>query len=170
MKKTFVTYGDDNYRESLERIGREARATGVFDSVRLYTPADLPEPFASYTRDYPRGGGYWLWKPFVIVSELDRAAEGDIVVYADAGCTLMPHADWQRYFDASTGARSCSSWPRARVPSGARKRCSTISAPGATHGRTPARCRPRSSSPARAGATRCSGGGTTLPSPTPNCS
>ena len=44
MKKTFVTYGDDNYRESLERIGREARATGVFDSVRLYTPADLPEP------------------------------------------------------------------------------------------------------------------------------
>ena len=56
MKKTFVTYGDDNYRESLERIGREARATGVFDSVRLYTPADLPEPFASYTRDYPRGG------------------------------------------------------------------------------------------------------------------
>ena len=49
MKKTFVTYGDDNYRESLERIGREARATGVFDSVRLYTPADLPEPFASYT-------------------------------------------------------------------------------------------------------------------------
>ena len=75
MKKTFVTYGDDNYRESLERIGREARATGVFDSVRLYTPADLPEPFASYTRDYPRGGGYWLWKPFVIVSELDRAAE-----------------------------------------------------------------------------------------------
>ena len=103
MKKTFVTYGDDNYRESLERIGREARATGVFDSVRLYTPADLPEPFASYTRAYPRGGGYWLWKPFVIVSELDRAAEGDIVVYADAGCTLMPHADWQRYFDAVDG-------------------------------------------------------------------
>lgn len=103
MKATFVTYGDGNYRDSLCRIGREARATGVFDSVRLYGPADLPEPFLSYTRRYRRGGGYWLWKPYVIVSELDRAAEGDIVVYADAGCTLMPHADWQRYFSAVDG-------------------------------------------------------------------
>ncbi len=46
MKRTFVTYGDDNYRESLQRIKAEAEATGLFDSVRLYTPADLPEPFA----------------------------------------------------------------------------------------------------------------------------
>ena len=103
MKRTFVTYGDEGYRESLARIGREAEATGAFDEVRLYTPADLPEPFASYTRTYRRGGGYWLWKPFVIASELDRAAEGDIVAYADAGCTLFPHRDWERYFRAVAG-------------------------------------------------------------------
>ena len=81
----------------------EAEATGLSDSVRLYTPADLPEPFASYASAYRRGGGYWLWKPFVIANELDDAAEGDIVVYADAGCTLAPHRDWLRYFKAVEG-------------------------------------------------------------------
>ncbi len=99
MKRTFITYGDDNYADSLKRIKAEAEATGLFDEVRLYTPADLPEPFLTYTRTYRRGGGYWLWKPFVIKDALDRAAEGDVVVYADAGCTIMPHNDWTSYFD-----------------------------------------------------------------------
>lgn len=76
MKKTFITYGDDNYADSLKRIKAEAEATGLFDEVRLYTPADLPEPFLTYTRTYRRGGGYWLWKPFVIKDALDKAAEG----------------------------------------------------------------------------------------------
>lgn len=99
MRKIFITYGDDNYRESLVRICREAEATGVFDEVRAYTPDMLPEPFRGYTKAYRRGGGYWLWKPYVICDALERAAEGDIIVYADAGCTVNSHRDWTRYFD-----------------------------------------------------------------------
>ncbi len=102
-KKIFITYGDDNYKSSVKRIVAEARALGLFDEVRAYTPADLPEPFLTYTKEWRRGGGYWLWKPYIIHHELERSAEGDIVVYADAGCTLAPHKDWQRYFDAVEG-------------------------------------------------------------------
>lgn len=99
MRKIFITYGDDNYRESIARICREAEAAGVFDEVRAYTPEMLPEPFRGYTAAYRRGGGYWLWKPYVIYDALERAGEGDVVVYADAGCTVNRHRDWTRYFD-----------------------------------------------------------------------
>lgn len=98
MKRIFVTYGDNAYEESLRRIKTEAEATGMFDKVLVYRPDDLPEPFAEYTRKYKRGGGYWLWKPYVIRHTLDMADHGDIVVYADAGCTLFRHPDWCKYF------------------------------------------------------------------------
>ncbi len=97
-KKYFVSYGDINYTESLNRIGSEAESLGLFDEVRLYSDSSLPEPFKGYTQRYKRGGGYWMWKPWVIHDMLERMDEGDIVVYADAGCTLLPHSDWNMYF------------------------------------------------------------------------
>lgn len=103
MKKIFVTYGDNAYNESLRRIKTEAEATGMFDKVLVYRPEDLPEPFAGYTGKYKRGGGYWLWKPYVIRHTLDMADHGDIVVYADAGCTLFRHHDWCKYFKMVDG-------------------------------------------------------------------
>jgi protein O-GlcNAc transferase len=35
--------------------------------------------------DQPRGGGYWLWKPYIILEALKSAKEDDIVVYWDVG-------------------------------------------------------------------------------------
>ena len=97
-KKYFVSYGDACYKESLERIGREAEGLHLFDEVVLYTDDSLPEPFAGYTRKYRRGGGYWLWKPWVVWHTLEQMQEGDMLVYADAGCSLFPHPDWEKYF------------------------------------------------------------------------
>ena len=71
-KKYFVSYGDINYTESLNRIGREAESLGLFDEVRLYSDNSLPEPFKGYTQRYKRGGGYWMWKPWVIHDMLER--------------------------------------------------------------------------------------------------
>lgn len=99
MKKFFVTYGDCNYEKSLARIKDEAERSGLFDKVVVYTPEDLPPTFRKYTEIYRRGGGYWLWKPYIIADALDRADEGDIVVYADAECSIYRHKDWQKYFN-----------------------------------------------------------------------
>lgn len=98
MKRIFITYGDHNYRDSVARITAEAGATGLFDEIRAYTPEMLPEPFRRYTETYRRGAGYWMWKPYIINDALNRADEGDIIVYADAGCTVNSHKDWDRYF------------------------------------------------------------------------
>lgn len=98
MKKIFITYGDQNYQDSLQRIKKEAEALGFFDEICLYTNESLPNPFKKYTELYRRGGGYWLWKPYIVHEALSRADEGDIIVYADAGCTLLKHTDWEYYF------------------------------------------------------------------------
>ena len=84
---------------SLKRIGRHARRLGVFDEVILYTPQDLPDEVRAHPlMQYPRGAGYWFWKPYIIQHTLDTHADGDIVVYADAGCTLRKSFAWQALF------------------------------------------------------------------------
>jgi len=38
--------------------------------------------------DMPRGAGYWLWKPYIIIEMLKKIEEGDIVFYMDAGDSI----------------------------------------------------------------------------------
>ena len=98
MKRVFVTFGDINYQQSLIRIKAEAEQTGLFDEVRCYTPADLPDSLVVYAKQHKRGYGYWTWKPWIIKDTLDDIGADGVVVYADAGCKVFPHADWNKYF------------------------------------------------------------------------
>lgn len=83
---------------SLQRIGRQARRLGIFDEIILYTPEMLPEYIRnSALMQYPRGGGYWSWKPAILTETLQRAQEGDIVVYVDAGCTIRKGSEWNLF-------------------------------------------------------------------------
>jgi hypothetical protein len=36
----------------------------------------------------PRGYGYWIWKSILLEDMLKKIPEGDIVLYADAGCGI----------------------------------------------------------------------------------
>jgi hypothetical protein len=36
-----------------------------------------------------RGSGYWLWKPYIVLDALARAQDGDVVLYADAGTSII---------------------------------------------------------------------------------
>ncbi len=40
---------------------------------------------------YPRGAGYWIWKPYILWHELYVAREGDIIVYSDAAVHFIAH-------------------------------------------------------------------------------
>jgi hypothetical protein len=31
--------------------------------------------------DRPRGGGYWLWKPYIILDALQKSDPGDVILY-----------------------------------------------------------------------------------------
>ena len=42
MANIFISYGDDNFKESLIRIKKHAKSVGIFDKIITYTPKDLP--------------------------------------------------------------------------------------------------------------------------------
>jgi len=87
----FISYGDDKYRLSKQRLKQEAINSGFFDVVNVYGRQDISEEFLKKTRPYidmPRGGGYWLWKSFFLKKTLEEISEGDYCVYVDAGCSV----------------------------------------------------------------------------------
>lgn len=96
----FISYGDENFKRSLKRISREARSLGIFDKVITYTPKDLSDEIKqSPLMNYKRGGGYWLWKPYLIWETMQKYPNA-MVVYADAGCTLNKNfQEWKFWFE-----------------------------------------------------------------------
>lgn len=104
MKIHFCSLGCGPFQEAAWRIANEARRTGVFETVTTYDY--LPPQWYNGSNDQPqrdiktRGAGYWFWKPKLIREILEeKAEEGDIVVYCDAGCKLYRSAEWQTFLD-----------------------------------------------------------------------
>ena len=100
MANILVAYADTHYKESLMRLKRLAKKTRRFDKILIYTPKDLPEFIkASPLFAFSRGGGYWVWKPYVVVDALAKSKLGDVVCYVDSGCYLNKDSrEWDDYF------------------------------------------------------------------------
>jgi len=43
--------------------------------------------------DQPKGIGYWLWKPYIILEAMKMISDGDIVVYSDSGIEIIDRLD-----------------------------------------------------------------------------
>lgn len=78
------------YAGSLELLEREANASGYFDEVVVYTQDTLPASpeLKRFMQAHSRGYGYWIWKTPVLLDMMEKAAPGDVIVYADAGCGI----------------------------------------------------------------------------------
>lgn len=87
----FVTFGTAEFIQSAEYALDAARP--YFSCLHPWNPARLRStPFYAAHRavlDEPRGGGYWLWKPFILREALAAAREGEVVMYLDAGAALI---------------------------------------------------------------------------------
>lgn len=99
MAKVLISYGDERFYESVRRVCRKAKELNYFDKVIIYTYTDLPLAIkASPCFNYTRGGGYWIWKPYILWKTLQMLCENDIVYYVDAGCSLNKHSsEWDEY-------------------------------------------------------------------------
>jgi hypothetical protein len=87
-----VTYGDEIFSESRDRLAASARKFGVPVSF-VYSRKELIETdFYKANRDVldqPKGGGYWLWKPYFILKTLKMLRDGDILIYCDSGSEIV---------------------------------------------------------------------------------
>ncbi len=99
MANIFISYGDKTFRKSLKQIKKEAKNIGLFDRIVTYTPKDLPECIKSSPLFlFKKGGGYWIWKPYIIYKTLQQCKYNDVVYYADAGCTLNVNSEeWDTF-------------------------------------------------------------------------
>ena len=97
MEKILIFYGTEEFRGSLDRLKKEASNLNVFDKTIIYTPRDLPMHIkANSLMNYKKGGGYWIWKPYIIWKTL-QDYPNTIVIYIDAGCTISKSEEWNYY-------------------------------------------------------------------------
>jgi len=122
---TFLTFGNQGFRNSLQRIQNEARAL-PFDKILGYNEEDLksiPEFWdrhKEFMETNTRGYGYWLWKAFLTWHTLRSMNEGEILVYADAGCSIngnlhLFREDIHQAKNNSSGIVSWSTWNKERT-------------------------------------------------------
>ena len=86
-----ITYGDRHYDNAKQKLLSEANSTGWFDTVIGYGPDDLDTDFKNNFQnvlEQNKGGGYWIWKPYIIKKHLDKINDNDILIYLDAGCSI----------------------------------------------------------------------------------
>ncbi len=90
MKTVFITYGDKNYRIKKIILKYQAKRLGFHQAIG-FGRNDLDPNFILECEPYIssiRGGGYWIWKPYIIFKQLMKLKENDILAYCDAGCLI----------------------------------------------------------------------------------
>lgn len=93
--------GTIRYRLAAEYMKDAAEEFELFDSISIREKEDLEadDEFLEhipFILENPRGFGYWIWKPYIILKKLRELPEGDILLYCDA-CTLLKKEGKSRF-------------------------------------------------------------------------
>lgn len=86
-----INYADKNFRRAQKLNSKTARQWGA-DKVIEYGPGDIDDVFRGRNQeilDAPRGGGYYLWKPYFYRKAYDELGDGDYLVYIDSGAVYV---------------------------------------------------------------------------------
>lgn len=63
-----------------------------FDEVINFNRDSLPTSFFQTHSEHfkhTRGAGYWIWKSFIIKTQLEKINDGDLLMYSDSGCHFV---------------------------------------------------------------------------------
>lgn len=86
MNWHLVTYADQNYKEKQDFITNIHKENFIIHSY----DREWLEFSELYNQnkdilDDPKGAGWWVWKPYVILDALKKSEDGDFVIYCDCG-------------------------------------------------------------------------------------
>jgi hypothetical protein len=100
MKIHFLTFVSSNFKTTLSRIKTEAENCGFFDTITCLSEFDLPSNYITehHINEGTKGFGFWIWKSFITRQLFSRINYGDILVYADGGCSINPEGR-KRFYD-----------------------------------------------------------------------
>jgi hypothetical protein len=93
MQVYFITFGSThNYLLSLNRIKLMAEKSEFFDKIIIYTEKDFDPDFLQkfkHIMENNIGYGFWIWKSYFVKKTFQIMDDGDIMVCADAGCSII---------------------------------------------------------------------------------
>lgn len=94
--KEYINYSDAKFQKQQKFALFMAKYFGKFDKIIGYGPNDINENFYKKYENIlnqPRGGGYWLWKPYLIYKTLEQLSDGDYLFYSDSGAFFLKNVD-----------------------------------------------------------------------------
>ncbi len=86
-----ITYTDQNMTRSADFCRITALENGC-DTSTVYGEGDLRMDFVERNAailGQARGCGYWIWKPQIILQEMENAEANDVIIYTDAGVEFI---------------------------------------------------------------------------------
>ena len=105
-----VIFGNKLFTNQLHRLNHEASDTRWFNNIFIETPETIGGLISENNNifEYERGFGYWIWKPYIILNRLKKMKDGDILVYLDAGSSIINNdKEKNKYIDIlNTGNKS----------------------------------------------------------------
>ena len=82
-----ISFATDQFKSSQNVLEIQSYKMGA-DKVISYKNSDIDKTFIRENYKIlqsPRGAGYWLWKPYVILKTLENCNDGDKILYSDSG-------------------------------------------------------------------------------------
>jgi hypothetical protein len=102
-----ISFATGRFVESQKLLEKKAYEMGA-DKVISYNEKDLDNNFIKQNFNIlkqPKGSGYWLWKPYLILKTLEESNEKDIVLYVDSG--MYPIQPLKYMFDLTKNDDIC---------------------------------------------------------------
>jgi len=90
--KYFLVYNDNTHNHFLSELLESVKKYGKDFEIIVFNKNDMDDDFVLNNKnilELDRGGGYWLWKPYIINETLKKINENDIVFYLDSKYYFM---------------------------------------------------------------------------------
>lgn len=92
-----INYADKNFKYAQKFNSKTAYKKGRVNKVIEYSPEDIDKNFLDEHYNIlkeKRGGGYWLWKPYIILKTMENMEEGDFLFYCDSGAIFINKVEY----------------------------------------------------------------------------
>ena len=97
-QKILINYANKAFKKSQKLNTKTGLSVGNFDKAIEYGPKDIDKKFYNKNKHILTqipGGGFWLWKPYIILKTLMKKniKDGDFIFYADSGSHFIDKID-----------------------------------------------------------------------------
>lgn len=88
----FLVYNDNKFNEHLNTLLESVKKYGANFEIIVFDKSEIDNDFVEKNKsilNLNKGGGYWLWKPYIINVILNKINENDIIFYLDSKYYFM---------------------------------------------------------------------------------